>query len=550
MASRKESPSRRARRGSIFRGSDQVSCLRPPAIGSEMPPGRQSRSFSRRQFIAGTLATGVTLWLPRSSAAHHDSRHWGTLREGVWDSRERDYKILEIFLTGGLSPWETFYVDDPGTNESDDTSSPESWRGSFGFAAASACDRFPGGGFSRAFPGDGSPVHFGFATRPLLDAPEGETPMWDRTRVVVVRHNQAPHEGGIPISLTGLRLGNPRMAGLGVPIDRHIRAGGGDDVADRVFPAAYFLEPGGTNAELDNAVSVGRHGPGYRPVRFPLAGAAEFRAALRRTTTGGGGSYDDLIDAYRASFTDALSHVGRQLRSKGLDGYSSARSSLGIAPTLEEIIGDTLDTPAEALVRCGSNEENYPLEQALDLALNLLNREGETQRAGYVGIAEKIDRYDGHRDNAQTTIRSLEALLSLLQRRVFPGDAGGPTLNLDDTMVVLTSEFGRTPWWQGGLPNGRNHHPEGSLSVLIGGPIPAGGNGYAGSMTSEGYAADDAFTPADVRAAVLMAAGIDPLETPDVFSISDLSRPANEEAEGDAARLSTLRERILGVVEA
>ena len=117
-------------------------------------------------------------------------------------------------------------------------------------------------------------------------------------------------------------------------------------------------------------------------------------------------------------------------------------------------------------------------------------------------------------------------------------------------MVVLTSEFGRTPWWQVGRIDGRNHHPEGSLSVLIGGPIPAGGNGYAGSMTSEGYAADDAFTPADVRAAVLMAAGIDPLETPDVFSISDLSRPANDEAEGDAARLSTLRERILGVVEA
>ena len=497
--------------------------------------------------MAGTLATGATLWLPKSSAGHHGSTHWGTLREGVWDSRARDYKILEIFLTGGLSPWETFYVDNPGTNESDDTSSPESWRGSFGFAAAVECAPSPGGEFSRAFPVPDSPVHFGFATRALWDAPEGETPMWDRTRVVVVRHNQAPHEGGIPISLTGLRLGNPRLAGLGAPIDRHVRAGGGDLAADRVFPAAYFLEPDGTNAELDNAVSVGQHGPGYRPVRFPLTGAAEFRAALARTTTGGGGSYDGLIDAYRASFTDALSHGGSQLRSTGLDGYSSARNALGIAPALEEIIGDTLDVPAARLVRCDS-EEAYPLEQALDLALDLLNREDETQRAGYVGIAEKRDRYDGHRANAAHNIPTLAALLSLLKRKVFPEGAGLPTLNLDDTMVVLTSEFGRTPWWQVGRTDGRNHHPEGSLSVLIGGPIPVGRSGYAGSMTSAGYAADDAFTPADVRAAVLMAAGIDPLETPDVFSISDLSIPSG--AAEEALRLRTLREEILGVEEA
>ena len=128
-----------------------------------MALNRQVRLFSRRQFMAGPLATDVTLRLPKSSAGHHGSTHWGTLREGVRESRARDDKILEIFLTGGLSPWETLYLDDPGTKESDETSNPGSWRGSFGFAP-----------------------------RPLWDAPEGETPMWDRTRVALVPHNQAP----------------------------------------------------------------------------------------------------------------------------------------------------------------------------------------------------------------------------------------------------------------------------------------------------------------------------------------------------------------------
>ena len=152
----------------------------------------QVRLFSRRQFMAGSLATGVTLWPPKSSAGHHGSTHWGTLREGVRESRARDDKIVEIFLTGVLSPWETFHVDDPGTNESDETSSPGSWRGSFGFARESERAPSPGGEFSRAFPEADSPVHFGFATRPLRDAPEGATPMWDRTRVALVPHNQAP----------------------------------------------------------------------------------------------------------------------------------------------------------------------------------------------------------------------------------------------------------------------------------------------------------------------------------------------------------------------
>lgn len=157
-----------------------------------MALNRQVRLFFRRQFMTGSLATGVTLWLPKSSAGHHGSTHSGTLREGVRESRARDDKILETFLAGVLSPWETFYADDPGTNESDETSGPGSWRGSFGFAPASECAPSPGGEFSRALPEADSLVHFGFATRPLWDAPEGETPMWDGTRVALVRHNQAP----------------------------------------------------------------------------------------------------------------------------------------------------------------------------------------------------------------------------------------------------------------------------------------------------------------------------------------------------------------------
>jgi uncharacterized protein (DUF1501 family) len=100
------------------------------------------------------------------------------------------------------------------------------------------------------------------------------------------------------------------------------------------------------------------------------------------------------------------------------------------------------------------------------------------------------------------------------------------TLNLDDTMVVINTEFGRTTYVNGN--NARDHWPWGYVSTIIGGPIPAGaGASIQGAIersgTDEGKTvAAHRYTPTDVRGAILLAAGIDPFANGN-FRVSDFS---------------------------
>jgi uncharacterized protein (DUF1501 family) len=82
---------------------------------------------------------------------------------------------------------------------------------------------------------------------------------------------------------------------------------------------------------------------------------------------------------------------------------------------------------------------------------------------------------------------------------------------LDWTVVMITTEFGRTPYAQasrGKLSKGRDHHPQGFTNVLAGGGLKAG---FAHGATDElGYAS--VVNPAatyDLHATVLYLLGID-----------------------------------------
>lgn len=82
---------------------------------------------------------------------------------------------------------------------------------------------------------------------------------------------------------------------------------------------------------------------------------------------------------------------------------------------------------------------------------------------------------------------------------------------LDSTLVMLTTEFGRTPYAQSGsgtLSTGRDHHPQGFTNVLMGGGLKAG---FAYGNTDElGYAAvENPVTTYDLHATVLHLLGID-----------------------------------------
>jgi uncharacterized protein (DUF1501 family) len=75
--------------------------------------------------------------------------------------------------------------------------------------------------------------------------------------------------------------------------------------------------------------------------------------------------------------------------------------------------------------------------------------------------------YKSHTGEALRVGQPIAGLIQDLQQQ-------GP---LDSTLVMLTTEFGRTPYAQSGsgtLSAGRDHHPQGFTNVLMGGGLKAG----------------------------------------------------------------------------
>ena len=77
---------------------------------------------------------------------------------------------------------------------------------------------------------------------------------------------------------------------------------------------------------------------------------------------------------------------------------------------------------------------------------------------------------------------------------------------LDETLVVIAGEFGRTPKPTG---NGRDHWP-GVFSVAFAGGGVQGGQVYGRSDAIAAFPADNPVSPGDFIATILFALGIDP----------------------------------------
>lgn len=103
---------------------------------------------------------------------------------------------------------------------------------------------------------------------------------------------------------------------------------------------------------------------------------------------------------------------------------------------------------------------------------------------------------DGHENNARAVDRPIAALLAdLKQRGLF-----------DETLVVWTGEFGRTPFAQG--KNGRDHNPYGFTNWLAGGGVK-GGTIY-GATDEFGYRAiENKVEVHDLHATMLHLLGVD-----------------------------------------
>ncbi|MDY3553857.1 DUF1501 domain-containing protein [Gemmata sp. JC717] len=110
------------------------------------------------------------------------------------------------------------------------------------------------------------------------------------------------------------------------------------------------------------------------------------------------------------------------------------------------------------------------------------------------------DHHGGVKDGIKLKIEEIDAPLAALIKDL-------KRLGMfEDTLIVLTGEFGRTPMSQGG--NGRDHHMKGFSVLLAGGGIKGGVS--HGATDEFGYNAEEKVFPVhDLHATMLHLLGID-----------------------------------------
>ncbi len=157
--------------------------------------------------------------------------------------------------------------------------------------------------------------------------------------------------------------------------------------------------------------------------------------------------------------------------------------------------------------------------------------------------------YDTHQINHMETICSnmynvMHHLADVIHHPTFNPEG---LIDLNETMVVVHTEFGREPWIENG--RGRDHWPYGFITLLIGGVITSGPSIGGGIDPSNGRThADFRYSATDIRGAVLLAAGIDPFAegTFNVAAFSDALK-SNPVAVSEVDIRNRLRSRILGL---
>lgn len=458
---------------------------------------------------------------------------------------KRAKNVLEVFLYGGLCPWETFYVVD---NESFGKSSNEQWwtfqNGNNSVYAVYEDCAGPGAGpILQDFATDdnGVPVKLGPFTEPLRQRPD----IMERLRAHVISHTLEPHEAAIPLGMSGYRLGSPKLAGVGAAVQHYYQAHALENTGE---PYSYVLyAPGDFPTDnLRAASSVGTHPGSARPLGLRIANGSTFINALKRLELGDKKElFDEMLGFYSTQYQNRLSWLSGSspVRSRTYADYMFAIETMRKTSKLEEILepGYFQGIGGE---ECGQSAgTNYP-NMELQLAAHILTRPGSLAKHitvvdGGLISASGGGGYDTHDAHVRDSGRNLNNLWNQLIAIInAPGENDPSKLNLDETLIVINTEFGRTPWAQNG--DGRNHHPYAYCTVMFGGPVGPAEKGIVGAIGPTGYA-DIALSPAETRAASLSALGIYPF-APECYAVSDVYGTGNE-----TEASQWLNEIVLGV---
>ncbi len=116
------------------------------------------------------------------------------------------------------------------------------------------------------------------------------------------------------------------------------------------------------------------------------------------------------------------------------------------------------------------------------------------------GSGDRWDQHgklrDGHTKNARSVDQPIGAMMEDLKQRGL----------LDETLIVWTGEFGRTPFAQGG--DGRDHHPWGFSLWLAGGGV-RGGMSYGATDEFGYHVVENRLEIHDLHATMLHLLGVD-----------------------------------------
>jgi len=430
--------------------------------------------MKRRDFLRWSGAAGAAVVVGRYFHGTSYAAPFGEAPGGagalLLPEARRAKRVLEVFLYGGLSPWETLYFV-PGYGRASDATYPNQQYYAFDFEGAggarvanTACGLPTGGDLGQFFApdADGVDVQLGPFARRLWP----RTDLLARMRLVVQRHRLEPHEAAVPQALTGRPVGQPSAAGLGSHVQRYFVD---RDPGTRAAPWSYVFATGGLAGDnVSAAASTGAHPGAARPLLVKIDNAEIFARLLAREEVSAGGpkaQYDALTAAYTEQYAQRLKWKGeRPVRANRHADLAIAANTVAHTDAIRGVLDRSLFVNRGGAACGRTNPVDLP-GMSLAAARHLLTH--PTDPARYVCVSD-VGRYeasggggyDTHEDHAIDTARNFDNLLRSLTEIINrPGEDDPTKLSLDDTLIILNTEFGRTPTVQDST--GRNHHPYG-----------------------------------------------------------------------------------------
>lgn len=272
------------------------------------------------------------------------------------------------------------------------------------------------------------------------------------------------------------------------------------------LPGHVLIGGGQQNVSAGFLPSV--HGP--LPIGDPEAGlqhATRHRRVDQQT-------FDRRLDRLKKLDAEFQRKHGQKAVRSYADMYDQATELM----TSSELGAFDLKQEPEAIRQSYGSER---IGQACLLARRLVEHDVRYVQVSYGGWDTHNQNFDSMDDLIPPLDRALAALLADLEARGL----------LDETLVVLATEFGRTPDIVAGR-EGRNHYPKAFSCLMAGGGIQ-GGQRYGETDAQGREVADRQVSIPDFNATIAWAVGLDtekkimsPSGRP--FTVADKGRPITE----------------------